>query len=110
MGHPSAIPGLVANASRPAERWFLAIRRGHTPENSEVARITEQWIVEWLKGRGIDARAKIVVETYHRWRNASDLDGARFRTRRDAREALGKKARLVHIRVSRMALPKDGAT
>jgi hypothetical protein len=36
-----------ANASRPAERWFLAIRQGDTPETSAVAKITEEWIVEF---------------------------------------------------------------
>jgi hypothetical protein len=42
------IPGLIPDASRPAERWFLAIRRGRTPENHPVAAITLGWIDEFL--------------------------------------------------------------
>jgi hypothetical protein len=36
-----------ADASRPIERWFLGIRVGDTPENSQIAAITERWIVEF---------------------------------------------------------------
>jgi hypothetical protein len=36
------------DSSRPAERWFLAIRPGMTPENNQVAKITEGWIEEFL--------------------------------------------------------------
>jgi len=39
---------LKPDSSRPAERWFLAIAKGSTPENNPVAKITEGWIVEWL--------------------------------------------------------------
>jgi len=39
---------LKCNAHRPAERWFLALRPGNTPSNSAVAKITEQWLVEWI--------------------------------------------------------------
>lgn len=39
------------DSSRPAERWFLAIRRGDTPERSQVAAITARWIEEWLAQR-----------------------------------------------------------
>src|SRR5258707_396201 len=39
---------LRPNPSRPAERWFLAVRKGHTPENHPVAKITAGWIREWL--------------------------------------------------------------
>jgi uncharacterized protein YjbI with pentapeptide repeats len=37
------------DSSRPAERWFLAIRKGDTPENSEPAKITEKWIEEFQR-------------------------------------------------------------
>jgi len=43
-----AIPGLTPDADRPAERWFLAITPGRTPDNDPVAAITEGWIAEWL--------------------------------------------------------------
>ena len=35
------------DSDRPAERWFLAIRKGDTPETSTIAKITEGWIVEF---------------------------------------------------------------
>ena len=43
---------LAPNGGRPAERWFLALRPGHTPANSQVAAITEAWIVEWMTANG----------------------------------------------------------
>ena len=43
LGH-----GLKPNSCRPIERWFMAIRKGDTPEISQVAKITEGWIVEFL--------------------------------------------------------------
>ena len=43
--------GLKPDASRPAERWFLAIRRGDTPDRSQVAAITVGWIEEWMRAR-----------------------------------------------------------
>jgi hypothetical protein len=46
----NGIPGLGPDAGRPAEVWFMAIRPGHTPENNQVAAITERWIAEWLAG------------------------------------------------------------
>ena len=39
---------LEPDASDPAECWFMAIRPGHTPENSSVAALTLEWIDEWL--------------------------------------------------------------
>ena len=44
----SAVPGIPMRSERPAERWFLAIRPGHTPKNSTVAAITATWIEEWI--------------------------------------------------------------
>jgi hypothetical protein len=41
------IPGLSPDSSRPAERWALAIRRGHTPSTNPIAAITVKWIEEW---------------------------------------------------------------
>lgn len=41
------LPGIALNCLRPAERWFLAIREGHTPTTSLVAFVTDKWIVEW---------------------------------------------------------------
>jgi hypothetical protein len=39
---------LIPDAGRPAERFFLAIKPGDTPDNSEPARLAVAWIDEWL--------------------------------------------------------------
>ena len=44
---PYAMPGLMPNGGRPAERWFLAIKPGDTPDSNPVSKITEGWILEW---------------------------------------------------------------
>jgi len=44
--------GLEPNADRPAEKWFLALRPGHTPDVSQVAAITVNWVLEWQAERG----------------------------------------------------------
>lgn len=46
-----SLNGLEPNPRRPAERWFLALRRGDIPATSEVASITEEWVNAWLKKR-----------------------------------------------------------
>ncbi len=43
-----AIPGLTPNASRPAERFFLAIQHGDTPKNSQFSALAVQWVDEYL--------------------------------------------------------------
>jgi hypothetical protein len=45
------ITGLEPDSSRPAEKWFLAIQPGATPDNHQVAAITEGWILEWQAER-----------------------------------------------------------
>ena len=47
---------LRPDSSRPAERWFLSIERGHTPATNPVAAITERWIVEWQEDRAAALR------------------------------------------------------
>jgi hypothetical protein len=42
------LPSITPNAYRPAESWFFGIRKGSTPSNNQVARITADWIEEWL--------------------------------------------------------------
>ena len=39
--------GITPNSSRPAERWFLAIHEGSTPENSAVCALTVEWLDEF---------------------------------------------------------------
>jgi uncharacterized protein YjbI with pentapeptide repeats len=46
------LEGLRPDSGRPAEKWFLALRAGHTPDNSQVAAITEGWLLEWQAARG----------------------------------------------------------
>jgi hypothetical protein len=46
-----AFPALRPNSARPAERWFLAIRKGDTPETSPIVRLTCEWIEAWMKER-----------------------------------------------------------
>ncbi len=43
-----AIPGLTPNGSRPAERFFLAIKPGDTPENSQFSKLALEWVNQWL--------------------------------------------------------------
>jgi hypothetical protein len=43
------LPGITPNSDRPAEIWFYAIRPGHTPANNEVSRVTDGWVVAWIR-------------------------------------------------------------
>jgi hypothetical protein len=36
------------NSARPAERFFLIVRRGDTPDRCDAARIAMEWIDQWL--------------------------------------------------------------
>jgi hypothetical protein len=44
---------LKPDASRPAERWFLAIAKGDTPQNNQISKITCEWIEEFCKSKQI---------------------------------------------------------
>ena len=46
---PDRIEGLVPDANRPAERWFLAISPGDTPDNSQIVKITHEWVRGWIE-------------------------------------------------------------
>jgi hypothetical protein len=48
---------LEPDSGRPSEKWFLAIRPGHTPATSQISAITEQWIVEWQANHQISILA-----------------------------------------------------
>jgi len=41
------IPTLRPNANRPAERFFLAIKKGDTPETNQFSALVVKWIDEW---------------------------------------------------------------
>ena len=42
------IPGLAPNSSRPAERFFMNIRKGDKPETNQSSAIALAWVDEWL--------------------------------------------------------------
>jgi hypothetical protein len=46
-----------SDAGRPAERWFLAMHPGDTPANHPIAKITEEWIIEFMALAGIAEEA-----------------------------------------------------
>jgi hypothetical protein len=41
------IPNLKPDSERPAERWFIGIKQGDTPETSEIVKLTLGWIEEF---------------------------------------------------------------
>ena len=45
--HYEKLEILKPNASRPAERFFLSIQPGHTPDNSQFAKLAVEWIDAW---------------------------------------------------------------
>ena len=48
QGKPyDCVPGITPDASRPAERFFLAIQKGDTPETSQFASRAVAWIDEF---------------------------------------------------------------
>ena len=38
------VPGLAPNSSRPAERFFLGITKGSTPETSQFSKLAVEWL------------------------------------------------------------------
>jgi hypothetical protein len=43
-----ALVSLAPDANRPAERFFLAINKGDTPETNEFSKIAHGWASDWL--------------------------------------------------------------
>jgi hypothetical protein len=41
------LPGIKPDASSDTERWFMGISKGDTPENSEIVKLTLEWIEEF---------------------------------------------------------------
>ena len=56
-----SVPGLHPNADRAAERWFLAIGQGATPDSSSIVAITRDWIVEWAETAGVQLPTRVVT-------------------------------------------------
>ena len=44
---------LPINSSSIEERWFMAIKPGDTPENSQVVKITVEWITAWIEAQKV---------------------------------------------------------
>jgi hypothetical protein len=44
----SAVHGLKGDSDRPIERFFMAIKKGDTPETNQFAKLAHGWAVEWL--------------------------------------------------------------
>ena len=42
------IPTLTPDSARPAERFFLAISKGDTPETSQFSKLALEWVDLWL--------------------------------------------------------------
>lgn len=40
--------GIKPDSSRDAERWFMGIRKGDTPETSSISKITIEWLDEFV--------------------------------------------------------------
>ena len=40
--------GIKPNSSRPAERWFLGIKKGDTPKTNQISAITVGWVDEFV--------------------------------------------------------------
>ena len=40
--------GISPDNSRPAEQWFMSIKKGDTPENNNVSKITIEWLDEFV--------------------------------------------------------------
>lgn len=51
------IPGLMPDSSRPAERFFLAITTGDTPETCQASALALQWVDEFIAAAKATAAA-----------------------------------------------------
>jgi hypothetical protein len=39
--------GIKPDSSRAAERWFMGIKKGDTPETNQISKITVEWLDEF---------------------------------------------------------------
>jgi len=74
-GECSCLVGTIANLCNwyYAEIWFLAIKKGDTPETSQVAKITEEWILRWQAANPLPPSTGEVVATAINSPDRSDL-------------------------------------
>jgi hypothetical protein len=54
---------LKPDSDSPTEKWFLAILKGDTPENNQVARITKGWLEEFM------TKESLVIPKYRLFSN-----------------------------------------
>jgi hypothetical protein len=47
------LEGLIPDAERASEKWFLGIQKGDCPLNSEIAKVTAQWIETFMENNKI---------------------------------------------------------
>ena len=47
-GDEYCIPGLTPNSYRPAERFFMGIRKGDKPETNQLSKLALEWVDQWL--------------------------------------------------------------
>jgi len=59
--HYREIQGVEPDAGRPAERFFLAIKKGDTPENNPISAIVKDWITDFCKAEDIKLPTRKVV-------------------------------------------------
>jgi len=52
------MPGITPDSSRPAERFFLAIRKGDTPANNAVSAVALEWVEEFQRLIQVAQRGK----------------------------------------------------
>lgn len=55
------IPNLKPDESRPAEKWFLAIRKGDSPDSNQVSAIVRDWIKEFAEKEGMTLPVRKIV-------------------------------------------------
>ena len=42
------LDGIRPNSGRPAERWFMGINKGDTPETNQISKLTVEWLDEFV--------------------------------------------------------------
>jgi hypothetical protein len=48
VGYEAVGNGIAPDSGRPAEQWFMSIRKGDTPATNQVSAITVQWLDEFV--------------------------------------------------------------
>jgi hypothetical protein len=48
-GRDVHLPEFEKDSSRPAEVWFMSIKKGDTPETNQISAITVDWVEEFLR-------------------------------------------------------------